>query len=90
MKTYHYIVKGRVQGVAFRYYTTSTARGLGLEGTVKNLYNGDVEVYARGSEENLRRFEKFLEDGPPAARVDRVLKEETSLDEAFQGFEIIY
>lgn len=90
MKTYHYIVTGRVQGVAFRYYTQRSAYQLGVTGTVKNLYNGDVEVYAQGDEEAVKRFEAFLDQGPISARVDRVVREEFENDHAFRDFEIVF
>jgi len=90
MKTYHYIVKGRVQGVAFRYYTQRTAYQLGVTGTVKNLYNGDVEVYAQGDEGAVKQFEAFLNQGPISARIDRVVREEFESDFAFPDFEIVF
>ena len=90
MKTYHYIVKGMVQGVAFRYYTSRYAQNFSIKGTVKNLFNGDVEIYAQGDPENIRRFEAFLHAGPPAANVDQVTKEELDSNEFFPGFEIIF
>jgi acylphosphatase len=76
MKTHHYIVQGRVQGVNFRYYTQRTANQLGVTGTVKNLYNGDVEVYAQGEGEAIKKFEAFLNRGPHPARVKKVIREE--------------
>jgi len=90
VKTCQYIIKGNVQGVAFRYYTVKSAQNLRIKGTVKNLFNGDVEVYAQGDPENIRRFEAFLRAGPPSAIVDRVIKEELDSNEVFPGFEIIY
>ena len=90
MKTYQYVIKGSVQGVAFRYYTVRYAQNLRIKGTVRNLFNGDVEVYAQGEPENIKRFEAFLHSGPPAAVVDGVIKEELDSNEVFPGFEIIY
>lgn len=87
---YHYIVSGRVQGVAFRHYTLHTANENNIRGTVKNLFNGDVEVYAQGEPEDLEAFEAFLHTGPPAARVTHVTKSESSLDFQFNGFDVIY
>jgi acylphosphatase len=84
MKTYHYIVKGRVQGVSFRYYTQRAAYRLGVTGTVKNLYNGDVEVYAQGEPLSINEFEAFLNRGPAPARVLQVFKEE------YPDFEITF
>jgi acylphosphatase len=90
MKTYHYIVQGRVQGVAFRYYTQRTAYQLRITGTVKNLYNGDVEVYAQGEQKAIEQFEDFLHQGPISARIERVIKEEFEDDYVFSSFEIVF
>ncbi|MCP4216810.1 MAG: acylphosphatase [bacterium] len=90
MKTFHYIVRGRVQGVAFRYYTKKAADKLAVKGTVKNVYTGDVEVYARGDGDSIKKFEEFLNRGPVAARVDTVTKEETNTDDTFHNFDIIF
>ncbi len=76
--------------MAFRYYTVRNAHHLLIKGTVKNLFNGDVEVYAQGDPENIKRFETFLHSGPPSAAVDRVIKEELNTDKLFRGFDIIY
>lgn len=50
------IFKGRVQGVGFRYHALRIANTLKLTGSVKNLYNGDVEVYLQGSRKNIDNF----------------------------------
>ena len=89
-KTYRYIINGRVQGVSFRYYTLRSAREHLISGTVKNLYNGDVDVYAQGDEENIKRFESFLHAGPPSAVVKKVIKEELETTDKYYGFEIIF
>lgn len=90
MKTYHYIVKGIVQGVFFRQNTRQAAFKYQVKGNVKNLYNGDVEVYAQGAEENIVHFEEFLNTGPSMSRVDEVIKEVLDHDETFPGFDITY
>lgn len=90
MKTYHYIVKGRVQGVSFRYYTQRAAYRLGVTGTVKNLYNGDVEVYAQGEQEAIKEFEAFLNKGPGAARIQQVIREEFEDNYEYPDFEITF
>ena len=65
-----YIVRGRVQGVGFRWFVDHEARQLGLSGWVRNNLDGAVEVLAMGSEQQLGALRKKLEKGPRAARVD--------------------
>ena len=90
MKTYHYLVKGIVQGVFFRYHTKEAAQKLKIAGTVKNLYNGDVEVYCQGQPEAIHQFEDFLKEGPPAATVNELIKGEADSAQTFNSFDIIY
>ncbi len=84
------IVKGRVQGVGFRFFVSRTANGMGLKGFVRNLPNGCVEAIAEGSKELLERFVKLLADGPITSSVeDLEIKWEEEKGE-FQGFGINY
>ena len=56
-KAVRVIVKGRVQGVSFRYYTVKKATALNIKGWVKNLSDGNsVEIWAEGEEEKLISF----------------------------------
>lgn len=67
-----YIVRGRVQGVGFRWFVDHEARQLGLAGWVRNNFDGTVEVLAVGNEQQLATLRQKLERGPRAARVDEV------------------
>ncbi len=67
-----YRVKGRVQGVGFRFFVERAARELGLRGYVRTLADGRVEVYASGDELALGQLRKSLEEGPRASRVESV------------------
>lgn len=88
MKTYHYTISGRVQGVCFRHYTIQEAEKRGVSGTVRNLANGDVEVFAQGDESSIASFEQFLHIGPRSARIVKVEKEILDIPEIYRGFEI--
>ncbi len=70
--TRRYLVRGRVQGVGFRWFVLKRARHLGLCGWVRNLAEGAVEVQAKGGEQQLEDLEAALRSGPPHARVDGV------------------
>jgi len=63
---------GDVQGVGFRFFAESHARQLGLEGYVRNRYDGAVEVEAEGDSKALERFLDALRQGPRMARVKEV------------------
>ncbi len=72
VSTRHFRISGRVQGVGFRYWTQQEAKRLGLSGWVCNRPDSTVEAEASGSGDLLDAFEKWLQQGPPGARVDRV------------------
>ena len=86
----HAIVHGYVQGVNYRYYTTRTARRLGLKGWVANRRDGKVETVAEGECSDLEEFERFLHRGPPAARVEKVEADWASYKGEFDGFRVRY
>ena len=67
-----FYVSGRVQGVGFRFFAERTAASLGVGGYVKNLYDGRVEVYAVGSEQQMDALRNALQRGPRMAAVERV------------------
>ena len=72
MKSKRYIVRGRVQGVGFRWFVDHEARQLGLTGWVRNNIDGTVEVLAMGNDQQLATLFNRLRQGPRAARVDDV------------------
>lgn len=68
----HAVVRGRVQGVGFRYFVIREARRLGLVGWTRNTDEGDVEVYAVGGRGALNALVDALMAGPAFARVEGV------------------
>ena len=70
------VVAGRVQGVYYRAATSEEAARLKLDGWVKNLADGRVEVVAAGEPRAVAALARWLWKGPPAARVDAVHIEE--------------
>ena len=67
-----FIVRGRVQGVGFRWFVEREAHILGIAGWVRNNADGSVEVLAVGSRDQLSGLRSRLRQGPRAARVDEV------------------
>jgi acylphosphatase len=72
--TRRWIVRGRVQGVGFRWSVRRRAEALGLTGFARNLPDGAVEVMARGEPQQLDQLERYLETGPRLAAVENVEK----------------
>ena len=61
----YFRVRGRVQGVGFRYFTRATAVQLGLIGFVRNRVDGDVELEAEGEPAHLDQLAGAVRKGPP-------------------------
>jgi len=82
-----YRIRGRVQGVGYRYFTQQIAFRMGVRGWVRNLPDGDVEVHAEASATVLQSFRAQLERGPRFSEVREVT--EATLEPArFSSFDI--
>ena len=68
----YYVVKGRVQGVGFRWLVHHEAGARGLKGWVRNTEAAEVEVMVAGSEEKLAELRSVLQRGSRGSRVDAV------------------
>ncbi len=86
--TRRYLVRGRVQGVGFRWFVEHEAHTLGVYGWVRNTFDGDVEVLATGTREQLSNVKRKLQQGPRAARVDDVEESEAPPVEGLKTFRI--
>ena len=82
-----YLVRGRVQGVGYRYFVERAAGELGLAGYAKNLHDGRVEVYASGAPERLAELSGLLRQGPRWADVRGVDEQEAPVLQ-YLGFRI--
>jgi acylphosphatase len=74
METVHLEIRGRVQGVGFRWYVMELARKLELAGWVRNRPDGIVELAAAGEPDALAKLEAAVAKGPPGAQVEEVRK----------------
>jgi len=72
-----FVVRGRVQGVGFRWFVEREAHILGIAGWVRNNSDGSVEVLGIGTRDQLLGLRSRLHQGPRAARVDLVEESET-------------
>jgi acylphosphatase len=74
-----WFVRGRVQGVGYRYFAQHSATALGLAGYTRNLNDGRVEVYAAGPPDKLSDLAAALHKGPRFADVRGVEEQEAEV-----------
>lgn len=82
----HYLIRGRVQGVGYRFFAQDAAERRGIRGYVRNLPGGEVEVHAEGGETALALFKQDLERGPRMSRVTEVVESDIPASGLFSAF----
>ena len=83
-------VHGRVQGVNFRYYVHRYAAKLGLNGHVRNLYDGRVEILAQGSQEDIQKLLDYVRNSPGLSYVVKLDMDWEEPLNSFEGFHITF
>ncbi|UCE05228.1 MAG: acylphosphatase [bacterium] len=86
----HIIVKGLVQGVGFRWFVEREAKQLGLNGYVKNLFNGDVEVEVEGERGLIEELIKQLRVGNRSSHVTDVQVSWLEYEDKYNNFRIAF
>jgi acylphosphatase len=84
----HFLVRGRVQGVGFRWFVEREAHVLQIAGWVRNNPDGSVEVLAMGTREQLAGLRSRLQEGPRASRVDNVEESEAEPVAGLNSFQV--
>jgi acylphosphatase len=82
------VVRGRVQGVGFRYFVRQRADALGLAGWVRNRSDGAVELEAEGPRDGLVALIEAVTRGPAGARVTAVEQEWVERGPGHRGFRV--
>lgn len=89
METRKCVVRGRVQGVGFRWFVTRNAQDLGVRGTVRNCPDGAVEaVLQADGPEPVESLIERIRSGPPASRVEAVDCAPVDDGARFERFEV--
>jgi acylphosphatase len=83
-----FLVRGRVQGVGFRWFVEREAHILGIAGWVRNNADSSVEVLAMGTRDQLNALKSHLQQGPRASRVDHVEESEAKPMRGLKTFRI--
>lgn len=79
---------GRVQKVGFRFSTLQKARELNINGFVRNLRDGSVEVEAEGEENQIEKFIEWCKIGPPYSDVKKIMIEDIEVMDTENSFKI--
>jgi acylphosphatase len=83
-----FLIRGRVQGVGFRWFVEREAHILQIAGWVRNHHDGSVEVLAMGTSAQLAGLRSRLQEGPRAARVDNVEESEAEPVAGLASFQV--
>lgn len=85
----HAVVWGRVQGIGFRVSARHYALQLGLKGSVSNLEDGNVEIYAQGTRDQLEEFLRLLKEHFGPGYIARLDVSFGNPSKSYERFEII-
>jgi acylphosphatase len=85
----HAIIRGHVQGVGFRALTHYRAIGLGLTGSVRNLSDGTVEIYAQGSKQRLEELIQHLKEEMAPGQIEETTIQYFPIDKTHENFRIL-
>jgi acylphosphatase len=80
------LIRGRVQGVGFRFAMIDAAREAGVAGWVRNRFDGAVEALVQGDSSAALRMLDWCRRGPPGARVTEVVATDVPVDPALRDF----
>lgn len=72
MVRYHIIVRGKVQGVGFRFFTQQKASLNGITGWVKNKSDCSVEIDAEGDKDSISSFIDAIKKGSPFSKIEEI------------------
>ncbi len=84
----HIIARGRVQGVNFRYYVLRKANELSINGYVRNLKDGDVEILAQGTHNSIDKLIEFIKSNPGSSFVTDIELDWKEPETHFSNFQI--
>ena len=91
MESYRIIVSGKVQHVYYRKFVSQALMRLGIQGYIKNLSDGTVEIVATIYEDDFDTVLEILRKGSPLSEVSDITAEVCKNDDlVYDGFEIRY
>ena len=85
----HIIIKGKVQGVGFRYWLYKEAIQRNIDGWVRNKISGEVEALLIGNDVEVNNIIKLCKKGPPSSEVTKINVKDYDKGYLNKSFEII-
>ena len=85
----HIIIKGKVQGVGFRYWLYKEAIQRNIDGWVRNKISGEVEALLIGNDVEVNNIIKLCKKGPPSSEVTKIYVKDYDKGYLNKSFEII-
>ena len=83
------IIKGKVQGVGFRYWLYKEAKQRNIDGWVRNKISGEVEALLIGKDEKINNLIKLCKKGPPSSEITKIEVQNYQKEYFGKSFEII-
>lgn len=83
------IISGTVQGIFFRNFTRENANKLNLKGYIRNLEDGNIEIFVEGEKDNISSLIDLLKKGPPYSQIRDVKIEFRKWSGDFKEFKIL-
>ena len=85
----HIIVKGKVQGVGFRYWLYKAAVQRNINGWVRNKISGEVEALLIGNDVKINNLIKLCEKGPSSSEVKKIIVKNYQKEYLKKSFNIV-
>lgn len=89
MKARRILYCGKVQGVGFRYAVKQLAAGYEISGYVRNLLDGNVELWLQGEKEEVDAMEQAVMESYLEGFIQKTIADDVSVDEKIKGFQIL-
>lgn len=83
------IISGTVQGIFFRNFTRENANKLNLKGYIRNLEDGNIEIFVEGEKDNINSLIDLLKKDPPYSQIRDVKVETRRWSGDFKEFKIL-
>jgi len=82
------LIEGRFQGINFRYQTQAQAKALGLDGFVRTLADGRIEIEIQGEKHKIEDFLEWCQQEPHSSHIKSILFRYDETSKSYSGFDV--